>query len=162
MSFKLTATVIESLTTADIEYSFKGVRVHKAFIDGNKKDRSEKFFRREYITILNLVNGKKIVRRVYGHNRTYDDLYKREHNNASFPKAAIALHYDDRDELGIRDLREPVEVVLYRTTLLEKMADFWNSDELAMRIANRTTIVAFLISFKDLKDTVVEVMSLFQ
>lgn len=161
MSFKLTATVIESLTTADIEYSFKGVRVHKAFIDGNKVDRSEKFFRREYVTILNLVNGKKIVRRVYGHNRTYDDLYKKEHG-APFPKEAIALHYDDRDELGIRDLRDPAEVVLYRTTLREKMADFWNSDELAMRIANRTTIVAFLISFKDLKDTVVEVISLFQ
>jgi hypothetical protein len=149
----LKADIIEGLTPADIEYGFKDVRVHRGSIDAAKANRLEKFFRREYVTIKNLATGKSIVRRVYGHNCFYDDQYKKEHN-APFPKNAIALHYDDRDELGIRDFREPVDVVLYRTTLPERMAYYWNHDEPAVRIANRFGAIAIVISTKDFVDLV--------
>lgn len=149
----LKAEVIEALTASDIEYGFKDVRISRFAIDSKKQDAQNRFFRREYVTIKNLATGKWVVRRVYGHNHFYDDLYKKEHN-ALFPKNAIALHYDDRDELGIRDLREPVDVVVYRSTLPELLAYYWNHDDPAVRIANRLGAIAILISTKDFVDLV--------
>lgn len=150
----LKAEVVEGLTREDIEYAFKGVRVHRSAIDSKKLDRKNRFFRNEYVTIKNLETGKWIVRKVQGHSRFYDEQYKKEHN-APFPKNAIALHYDDRDELGLRDLREPVNVVLYRVTQLERLAHYWNQDDNAgARSAVRLGVVVTLLSMKDSIETV--------
>lgn len=148
---KLIATHVVSQNESDAPLGV--VRVHCGLIDAKKQNRQERFFRREYVTVKNLATGSKVVRKVMGHNHAYDEYYKKAFN-MPFPKEAVALDYEARDALGIRDIRATQELVIYRTTLAERASYYWNSDEPAVRIANRLGAIAIVVSMKDFIDLV--------
>lgn len=131
----IAVTKIKSLTREDALPAKGIVRVSAELIDGTKEDRS-KFFRREPVTIKNLRNGKKVVRYVVGANQDYEDLNV----------GTIALDYEARDALGVRRTSEPVELEVYRAPFLDRWSAYWNSDDAAMRIANRMAVLAVVIA----------------
>jgi hypothetical protein len=137
---------VEKVVGLDKDDSSKGIiRLPKHYIDSSKSDRS-KFHRRELVTILNLSNGRRVVRYVMGNSR-YD-----------LTGAAAALDYDTRDALGVR-FEEEACLVVKRATIKDKWWYYWNSDDPAVRIANRLGGIAILISLKDLYDIFASIAS---
>jgi hypothetical protein len=123
------------------------VRIPASHIDGSKSDPT-KFARRELVTIVNMSNGRRVVRNVVGGNRDYNLV-----------PGQVAIDYEARDALLIRRLDEPVSVEIVRSTLLDRWRYYWNSEDPAMRIANRMGVIIFmmaLVSFRhDIMDALV-------
>lgn len=110
------------------------VRIWPGAIDRKKADRA-RFFRGEAVTIVNVGNGKKVVRRVIGGNTAY-----------RLDRGTVALDYDTRDTLGVYHLKTGVTLAIRRATPFEKLWSFWNTDDASVRIANRLSLVGVLIA----------------
>jgi len=144
--------IVTKMVSQTYDDASKGIiRVPRMIIDGQKLNKAEKFFRRELVTIVNHENGKRVVRHVVGDNQQY-----------KLVGDSAAIDYEARDTLGIRRLDGPVNVEIVRSTLLDRLAYFWNSEDPAMRIANRITVIALVISLKDFIDLVSAVADLFR
>lgn len=144
---------VETMVSQNKDDAPKGiVRIPASLIDGSKVDKANKFFRRELVTLVNRENDRRVVRHVVGGNREYD-----------LTPGKAAIDYEARDGLLIRRLDQGVNVEIVRATLLDRWWYYWNSDDPAMRIANRMGLLAFVISLKpEVVDLVVWVAGLFR
>lgn len=130
MKYQVTKMVSQSKDDARLGI----VRIPASLIDGKKAD-ADKFARRELVAIVNTDNGRRVVRYVVGGNQDY----RLEHGQA-------AIDYEARDALLIRRLDAPVDVVIVRATYLDRLRYFWNSEDPALRIANRMSVIILLMA----------------
>lgn len=127
------------------------IRIPRNLIDASKQKKEQAFFRRELVVVRNRDNGNKIVRYVVGDNNEYN-----------LTQESIALDYDARDALGIRRTDGAVSVEVRRASLLDMAWYYWNSDDRAMRIANRLGAISLAVSAKEFVDLISWLVALVQ
>ncbi|MHB8408318.1 MAG: hypothetical protein ACYDHY_09570 [Acidiferrobacterales bacterium] len=135
---------INTILPAAVDEIGRGtVRIWPGAIDREKADRG-KFFRGEYVAIINVANRKKTVRRVLGGNP-----------EMRLNHGSVALDYDTRDALGAYHLKTGVSLIVRRATWREKLRAYWNTNDVSVRIANRLGLLGIVIALIPMMTTLI-------
>jgi len=116
------------------------VRVHNLLVDPEGSGLNpKKFSRRQPVIIKNLLNGRTILRFVFGVGEKVPDFHG---------YGTIALDYEAFIALGIRKKkwRKPVDLLVRRAWPWEIWWFYWNHPDYGTRLVMRLGMLGFLLT----------------